>query len=311
MLQIKNLKIFLFIILFNVCFSQSIYESVEDLETKWEEYTTYQKEELLSFIDFLFQQKYYDKCITAGFRYNFLYPQDSLIPEIYFFIARSYEELSEYKKALEFYKKSQNLVKSNSSLFKSNQYRITYIYLILGNFKEVNKISEVSQDPYLITFNGFAKFNDLDFVGSKNEFNKARKLFKSKSNRRNLSILMRACENVEKLPNLNPMRAALYGIIPGGGRIYLQQYRQAIATFSSTLFLSFSLNRNYDETILSKWIPRLGFIVIYGGSIYGSYKGIEEANIGRERRYIYRVQRKYNSKLFLNFPEIKYISNKP
>ena len=132
---------------------------------KWEEYTTYQKEELLSFIDFLFQQEYYDKCITAGFRYNFLYPQDSLIPEIYFFIARSYEQLSEYKKALEFYKKSQNLVKSNSSLFKSNQYRITYIYLILGNFKEVNKISEVSQDPYLITFNGFAKFNDLDFIG--------------------------------------------------------------------------------------------------------------------------------------------------
>jgi len=77
------------------------------------------------------------------------------------------------------------------------------------------------------------------------------------------------------------------------------------------LFLSFSLNRNYDETILSKWIPRLGFIVIYGGSIYGSYKGIEEANMGRERRYINRVQRKYNSKLFLNFPEIKYISNKP
>ena len=104
MLQIKNLKIFLFLILFNICFSQSLYESVEDLEMKWEEYTTYQKEELLSFIDFLFQQKYYDKCITAGFRYNFLYPQDSLIPEIYFFIARSYEQLSEYKKALEFYK---------------------------------------------------------------------------------------------------------------------------------------------------------------------------------------------------------------
>ena len=77
------------------------------------------------------------------------------------------------------------------------------------------------------------------------------------------------------------------------------------------LGIRFSLNRNYDETILSKWIPRLGFIVIYGGSIYGSYKGIEEANMGRERRYINRVQRKYNSKLFLNFPEIKYISNKP
>ncbi len=296
---------------FNICLSQSLNESVEDLENKWENYTTYQKEELLSFIDFLFEKKYYDKCITAGFRYNFLYPQDSLIPEVYFFIARSYEEVSEYKKALEFYKKSQNLVKINSSLFKSNQYRITYVYLMLGNFNEVNKISETSKDPYLITFNGFAKFNDLDFIGSKNEFNKARKLFKSKSNRRNLSILMRACENAKKLPNLNPLRAALYGIIPGGGRFYLQQYRQAIATFSSVLFLSINLNRNYNETIISKWVPRLGFLVVYGGSIYGSYKGIEEANEGRERRYVNRVQRKYNSKLFLNFPEIKFISNKP
>ena len=37
MFQIKNLKIFLFIILFNICFSQSLYESVEDLEINWED----------------------------------------------------------------------------------------------------------------------------------------------------------------------------------------------------------------------------------------------------------------------------------
>ena len=233
--KLKNLKIVFLIILFNISYGQSLYKTVEDLEEKWENYTSYQKEELLSFMDFLFQEKKYDKCITAGFRYNFLYPEDSLIPEIYFFIARSYEELTDYNKALEFYKKSQNLSKINSSLFKSNQYRIAYIYLMLGNFNEVNKISEISKDPYLITFNGFAKLNDLDFVNSKNEFNKARKLFKSKSNRRNLSILMRACDNVKKLPNLNPSRAAMYGIIPGAGRLYLQEYRQAIATFSSSV----------------------------------------------------------------------------
>lgn len=309
--KLKKLKIVSLVILFSITYGQSSYNSVKDLEQKWENYTSYQKEELLSFMDFLFQEKKYDKCITAGFRYNFLYPEDTLIPEIYFFIARSYEELSDYNKALEFYKKSQNLLNINSSLFKSNQYRIAYVYLMLGNFNEVNKISKISKDPYLITFNGFAKLNDLDFIDSKKEFSKARKLFKSKSDRRYLSILMRACDNVKKLPNLNPYRAAMYGIIPGGGRLYLQEYRQAIATFSSVLFLSMNLNSNFNSTILSKWVPRIGFVIIYGGSIYGSYKGIEEANMARERRYINRIQRKYNSKLFLNFPEPKQISNKP
>ena len=71
----KNLKIFIIIIFIQILYSQSNYKTVENLEKQWGDYTTYQKEELLSFIDFLFQQKEYEKCILAAFRYNFLYPE--------------------------------------------------------------------------------------------------------------------------------------------------------------------------------------------------------------------------------------------
>jgi len=307
----KNLKIFLIIIFIQISYTQSNYKTVENLEKQWGDYAIYQKEELLSFIDFLFQQKEYEKCILAAFRYNFLYPEDELIGETYFFIGRCYEELRDFDKAIEYFEKSQKLANRNSSLFKSNQYRKSYVKLIIGEFQFINKVAEISKDPYLVTFNGFANFNELKFDEAKKEFNRAKKLFKSKNHRKNLSILMRACDNVKKLPNLNPTRAALYGIFPGGGRVYLKEYRQAIATFSSIVFLGINLSSDSKTTFMSSWIPRLGFSIIYGGSIYGSYKGIEEANRQRETRYIKRVQRKYNSLLFVDFPEPKTISNKP
>ena len=54
--------------------AQTTYGTVADLEEQWKEYTSYQKEELSSFCDFLFEQGHYERCVVACFRYLFLYP---------------------------------------------------------------------------------------------------------------------------------------------------------------------------------------------------------------------------------------------
>ena len=282
--------------------AQTTYGTVADLEEQWKKYTSYQKEELSSFCDFLFEQGYYERCVVACFRYLFLYPDDPLTPNVYYKIARSYEEQGKYKLATNYYSKSQNEVQPNSSEFRATKYRLIYLNLMQGDYDTVYTMVGSTKDPYLITLDGYAKFNDLKFDESKGRFDQARRIFKSKEHRRNLTVLMKACDNVEKLPNRDPLKTGLFGIFPGGGRVYLQDWIPAVGTFASTTGLAIQFFYG-GPTVITEWFPRIALVGLYGGSIWGSMKGIEFANREREIRYTKRVQEKYGPGLFLDFPE--------
>nr|AGO88039.1 hypothetical protein [uncultured bacterium 122006-I05] len=282
--------------------AQTTYGTVADLEEQWKEYTGYQKEELTSFCDFLFDQGYYEKCVVACFRYLFLYPDDLLTPNVYYKIARSYEEQGKYVLATDYFNKAQNEVQPNSSEFRATRYRLIYLNLMQGDYDTVYTMVGSTQDPYLITLDGYAKFNDLQFEEAKKRFDQARRIFDSKEHRRNLTVLMKACDNVEKLPNRDPVRTGLFGIFPGGGRVYLQDWIPAVGTFASMTGLTIQFFAG-GPTVIAKWVPRITLVGLYGGSIWGSVKGIEFANREREIRYTKRVQSRYGPGLFLDFPE--------
>lgn len=290
------------IVLFSVLSSQTTYKTAADLEQEWRKYTSYQKDELTSFCDFLFDEGHFERSIVASFRYLFLYPNDPLTPNVYYKIARSYEEQGNFPLAVEYFQKVQNEVEPRSSEFRAARYRLVYLNLMQGNFDTIKTMVGTTEDPYLITMNGFSKFNNLDFEMAKECFQKARRLFKSEDHRRNLTVLMRACDNVQKLPNLDPVQTGLYGIFPGGGRLYLQEWIPASGTFISIASLGIQFF-NTSPTAIAKWVPRLTLLGLYGGSIWGSMKGIEHANIQREIRYTKRVQERYSPQLFLDFPE--------
>ena len=143
--------------------AQTTYGTVADLEEQWKEYTSYQKEELSGFCDFLFEQGYYERCVVACFRYLFLYPNDPLTPNVYYKIARSYEEQGKYKLATDYYSKSQNEVQPNSSEFRATKYRLIYLNLMQGDYDTVYTMVGSTKDPYLLTLDGYANFNDLKF----------------------------------------------------------------------------------------------------------------------------------------------------
>ncbi|MFQ6616975.1 MAG: tol-pal system YbgF family protein [Fidelibacterota bacterium] len=104
---------------FQLLFGQETRRSVQDIERQWKEYTSFQKHELISFCDFLFDQGYYERAILTGFRFVFLYPEDDRIPAVYYWIARSYEETGNYDLAVEYYRQVQSEVDpaSTESLF--------------------------------------------------------------------------------------------------------------------------------------------------------------------------------------------------
>ena len=114
-----------YIILLLICFisAQENYRSVEQIETEWGEHTTYQRDEMLSFCDFLFNEEYYERCLVSCFQFLYRLPDDPLRPAIIYLIARSYEGMGNYSLARRYYNRVMKIESENSVAYKASKYR--------------------------------------------------------------------------------------------------------------------------------------------------------------------------------------------
>ncbi|MAG21461.1 MAG: hypothetical protein CMF77_04800 [Candidatus Marinimicrobia bacterium] len=282
--------------------TQTTYKTVADLEEEWKKYTSFQKVELLNFCDYLFAEGHYERSVLACFRFLFLHPEDELIPVVYYRVARSYELSGNFKLAIEYYQKVQAEVQPNASEYIAADHRLTALYLFQGDYEFVHNMAEGSEDPYQIVFDAYAAFSELKWDEAKAGFGKVRKQFKGKEKRKVLAAMMRACDSVVKLPQRNPLYAGLFGIFPGGGRIYLQDYVPATGTFVATTGLIIQVAVG-GATFFSSWVPGTALVLLYGSSIWGSMRDIDFSNRQRAIRYTQRVREKYGAQHFLDFPE--------
>jgi len=261
----------------------------------------------LNFCDFLFDEGYYERAILACFRYVFLYPDDRIISLVYYRIGRSYEKSGIYNLAIEYYKKVQSEVGSGSSEYTSSLYRITYLHLQSGNYGEVLDIARDIDDPFLLVFDGYANISELKWEEAKESFQEARKRFRSSVHERTLTRLIRACNGVSSISKRNGSHTLLFGIFPGGGRIYQQDWVAASGTLVSTIVLGFQLV-NRGSSFTSFLIPGISLAAIYGGSVLGSILDVEYANKQLQKRYAKGIKTKLGPENFLDFPEPGHLS---
>ena len=61
-----------YILIIQICclFGQENYRSVDDIKNEWNEHTNYQRDEMLSFIDFLYNEGYYERCLISSFQFS-------------------------------------------------------------------------------------------------------------------------------------------------------------------------------------------------------------------------------------------------
>ena len=97
-------KQILLALLFSWVLSQQAYRSVESIQSEWKEYTSYQKEERVSFCDFLFKEGYYERCLLTAFQILYQYPDDPINSTINYYIGRCYEEMQIYNLAHQYYR---------------------------------------------------------------------------------------------------------------------------------------------------------------------------------------------------------------
>ena len=65
--------------------------SPDDIKAEWQNYTSFQRQELVNFANFLFDEQFYERALLVFFQFLYKYPGDELEIAAYFNIAKCYE----------------------------------------------------------------------------------------------------------------------------------------------------------------------------------------------------------------------------
>ena len=92
---------------------------------------------MLTFCDFLFKEKHYERFLISSFQLLLKLENDPIIPTIFYYIGRSYEELGSYSLAEKYYEKVLKMTNVQSKEYKAANYRLLHTYYLSGKFDEV------------------------------------------------------------------------------------------------------------------------------------------------------------------------------
>lgn len=239
-------RIYIYAILLLVCLlsAQENYRSVEQIETEWGNHTNYQRDEMLSFCDFLFNEGYYERCLVSSFQFLYRLPDDPLKPAILYLIAKSYENMGNYSLARRYYNRVMQIEPENSITYKASKYREIFSFLMEDDSKSVLKYTEASKDPYFLTLRGYSYLKDLKWEEARASFVSAEERFNSRYYSKLMTPLFQVIENVSNVKQHSHLKIAMSGmLLPGGGQLALKdkQNGQGILITSLLLFGIFTL----------------------------------------------------------------------
>ena len=219
-------------------FGQENYRSTDQIESEWGDYTKFQRDEMISFCDFLFKEGYYERCLISSFQFLYRLPNDPIKPALLYLIARSYEEMENYGLARRYYRRVMTLEPITSVAHKSAKYRETYSYLMEGNIDTVLLKTESSEDPYFLTMRGYGHLQSLEWESARATFISAEEKFKDKHYSKLMIPLYQAIENVSSIKQHSKLKVAISGLMfPGGGQLVLRDKKNAQGIFISTFLL--------------------------------------------------------------------------
>jgi len=215
-------QIYFFTLLSIIFCQQDVYRTVDDIKDEWTGYTSYQKEEMLSFCDFLFREGHYERCLLNSFQILYKFPEDKTTIVTEYYIARCYEEMKNYKLAQKYYSKVIEATDSDLTIHRAANYRMIYVDLTMGNLDVVLENTQPGKDPYMEVFRGYAYLKNAEWEEARISFISAQRIFNHPHYDNLITPIYQAIENVNEIPRHNRYFVFLAGtIFPGGGQFLL------------------------------------------------------------------------------------------
>ena len=214
---------------------KDVYRNVEAIEKEWKGYTSYQKEEALSFCDFLFKQGYYDRCLINAFQALYKFSDDDIVSVLNYYIGRCYEEMRNYKLANIYYQKVIKKQPKDSQSYKASFYRSVYVKLMMDDVDNVLKMTDSSKnDPYLLTFRGYSYLKKKDWEEARTSFISAQSNFSHPHYDKLITPLFQIIEEVYTVPKHNRYLVFMMSsLFPGAGQFMLGNKTQGQGILSS------------------------------------------------------------------------------
>lgn len=230
--------ILIIVLLITVLIGQDQYRSIEHAQEDWQDYTQFQKYELLSFCDFLITEEFYERALLSLFQYLYRYPGDSLETVIYYYIAQSYEFSDNPELATMYYNRVQEMTGSTDIVFRAAEFRKMYLLLDVGKYDQILEKTELSENPYDLIFRGYAFFHKMKWIEARQSFLAAEEQFDHPYYSNMLIPMFKAIDASANVPLRNKWLSFAASFVPGGGYAYLDQWEPAGGTIVSFILIS-------------------------------------------------------------------------
>lgn len=250
-------KIFLLIIFFTGVNAQEKYLSPDDVKVEWQNFTKFQREELVNFATFLYNEGFYERALLSYFQYLYKYPNDELQIATYFQIGKCYENMENWDLAKNYYNRILDEEIANEVAIKAAKYQLYYIDLINKNYSSLIDSTSNSKDPYEMIFRAYAHFQSLQWDEAQQAFKTSEALFDLSHYSRQIRPWYKAINTARNAPLKEKNTALLSSLAPGGGFIYLKQKENAIGTMGSSFLL-------YTAMLTSVTLSQKGSVPIVG-----------------------------------------------
>lgn len=339
--RINQIVIFLFVV--SITIAQDESPRVQSLRQEWSDHASFQRKELISFINFLYEQEFYERARLSLFEFLFRLPDDPLKPAAYYYIGDCYEQEGQFDLALKYYGQAIDESDSGSVVHTASGLRRAECYLRLKEWDTVLEFTERTEDPYLLTYRGYAHLNQLEFIEARISFKAAEAQFDNKVYSRRIAPILRAIDIVDNIEVKSKSRTIIAGLVPGGGRAYLKGWQSAAGAAVTTAVLAAFASRTFDgnegsmgfEEPVGNWVPagsdypeagqgqRLlprslklkspsrsiilpaiaAGIGVYVGSIWGAVNDIHAQNRRLKERAVVKVSNRYPPEKFRDYTE--------
>ena len=229
-------KQFIIFILFWQSHAQNdIYRNTDAIKTEWQRYSSYQKDEALSFCDFLFKEGHYERCLLNAFQILYKFPNDPIVSTINYYIGRCYEEMNNYKLAINYYEKIIKKEPKDKQAYIASFYRSVYCKLMLNEINEVLSTTDsFVEDPYLLTLRGYAYLKNKNWDKAKTTLISAQSNFSHSHYDKLIMPLYKTIEDVYTVPRHNRYFIFfLSTLFPGAGQFMLGNKNQGQGILSS------------------------------------------------------------------------------
>ena len=250
-------KISFLIIFFTFINAQEKYLSPDDVKAEWQNYTKFQREELVNFVTFLYNEGFYERALLSYFQYLYKYPNDELEIATYFQIGKCYERMENWDLAKNYYNRILDEPSSNKVSKKAAKYQLYYIDLINKNYVSLIDSTKDSKDPYELIFRAYAHFQSLQWDEAQQSFKASEAIFDLNHYSKQIRPWYKAIKTAKNAPLKEKNTALLSSLVPGGGFLYLKQTENAIGTMASSILL-------YTAMLTSGYLSQKGSVSIIG-----------------------------------------------